>query len=236
MELVKAFSEERTLKINLEHAPLRIPFTDLNAIQGEFKIMTDVNYARLKRTLVEDGITFVFHVWYGAQEEGETPRWWIIDGHGRRKGIGRMVEEEGWRCPDLPCVEIKAPSFKAAKKLVLNSTARFHTPTEEGLYELMSDLNLSFDEVKNNFDVPEIDFNAFKVGYFDEPGEPTEPAEPKKVEFQAYENAAIKQVVLYFASEDYKTILGRLDQLMEQMGVEDYSQVVWKLVNEKIST
>ena len=163
-------------------AKLYIPLTDLHGIQGELKTMTRESFEDLKETILNDGITFAFHVW----KNPETNLWMIIDGHGRCELLRHLVNVEGYICPDIPCAEIQADTFRDAKKLVLNSTAVYHQTTKQGLYEFISDIGMSVDDLKK-FKIPEINFDSFKAEFYsniDVPiEEPQEKEGPKKKDF-----------------------------------------------------
>lgn len=214
---------------------LRIPYSELHGIQGVLKSMTKENFSKLRRWILEDGFNFAIHVWKEETtkvKKKPVVKWWIIDGHGRREIVRYLVEEEGYLCDALPCVEIEASSYKQAKRKVLNASSSFNTMTNDGLYSFMTDAELGLDEMED-FVLAEIDMPEFKMAHFGDPAQDAEAQEgPEKVSFDAYKNAAVKQVVLYYAQGEYETIIKGLDALMERWGLDDYSQVVWRLARE----
>jgi hypothetical protein len=229
---------EKTLRVTCN--TLSVPYGELHGIQGALRTMSKENFSRLRKLIVKDGINFALHVWKQLEqtEDGQKLiRWWIIDGHGRHGVIKYLVEEEGYTCPPLPCVEIEAVSFEDAKRRVLAAASNYNSTTKEGLYEFMSGLGIGIEEMEN-YNLVDIDLPDFKMEFFDDPAaeadEATEEA-PTRVEFDAYKNAAVKQVTLYFAAEDYQKVVSKLDQLMTEYGLEDFSQVVWRLLSEKNS-
>lgn len=218
---------------------LRIPPAELNRIQGDLAVMPKEDYERLKGLIVEHGVVFALHVWREMTHEVDSCgfKWWVIDGHGRLDVVTCMIDQEGYVLdgPGLPCVEIEAASFAEAKLQVLASRSQFNKTTTDGLFEFMTDLGLKLEDMEK-FDLPGIDLPAFKMEFFDEAKAEEGKDEKQKVEFEAYQNAAIKQVVLYFSAEDYTKILNQLDSLMTRWSLEDYSQVVWRLSNDRIQT
>jgi hypothetical protein len=222
---------------------LRVPYQELHGIQGALKMLTKENFAKLRTHMVGDGdrkkgdgFNFALHVWKEkVRVKGKSAvKWWIVDGHGRHAVVKHLAEVEKYQVDPLPCVEIEAKSFKEAKRKVLNASSAFHTMTKQGLYEFMSDAGLTIDQMEE-FELPEIDMPEFKMEFFDD-SEPEVEPERKKVEFDAYQNAAIKQVVLYFAKDQYERVLAALDVLMKDYALEDYSQVIWRLLSEKNRT
>lgn len=228
---------------------LRIPLDELHGLQGKLKTAPTESYNRFRKLVLKRGVNFSFHVWKeivpvlsvtkvdrakkSLTMKGERPavKWWIIDGHLRKMLLTKLRDEEGYEVPPLPCVEIEATSLKDAKQQVLAASSNFHKTTNEGLYEFMNDAGLVYEDL-DAFELADIDLPAFRMEFFDEPA-PAEDGEKKEtVTFDAYKNAAVKQVVLYYAKEEYETMIKALDALMEKWQCEDYSQVVWRLASE----
>jgi hypothetical protein len=217
-----------------EQRLLRIPLDELHEIQGELKTMTEESYRKFSDLIEAKGIWFATHVWKEPLEaKGKKAfRWCIVDGTGRKRLFGRK-QKEGWLVPPIPCVEVVAKDLKEAKEAVLAATSRFHETTNQGLYEFMGEDFTPID--LERFELSDVDMPAFKMEFFDdsEP-EPEQEAEKETVTFDAYKNAAVKQVVLYYAAPEYETMVRGLDRLMSDLGVEDYSQVLWRLVDDAL--
>lgn len=213
---------------------LFIPLSELREIQGDLKEMTKENFVKLRKSILTDGFNFPMFVWKGKGPKEKTESWWILDGHGRKQVVLHLVEEEGYSCHDLPAVAIQAESFKEAKRKVLAISSQYNTITTDGLYQFMTDVELGIDDLEAyQFDA--IDTSEMREEYFSEPAPSVEPTgEKQTVSFDAYKGAAVKQVVLYYAATDYELILKGLDQLLGRFGVEDYSQVVGRLVDEAL--
>lgn len=217
---------------------LRIPLDELNALQGKLKTAPLESYERFRKLVLKKGVNFSLHVWKElvpvvkkGGKERTTVKWWIIDGHLRKLLLQKMRDDEGYEIPPLPCVEIEAANLADAKQQVLAGSSQFHKTTKEGLYEFMTETGLVYEDVAA-FELPDIDMPEFKMEYFDDPASVAEDGgEKKTVSFDAYQNAAVKQIVLYFAAEEYEKLIKKLDALVEKYSLEDYSQVVWRLAN-----
>jgi hypothetical protein len=229
---------------------LRIPLDEMHGLQGKLKTAPIESYNRFRKLVLKRGVNFSFHVWKevekvhsasvakrvaaqkGMSYDGATVvKWWIVDGHLRRLLLTKLRDEEGYTVPDLPCVEIEATSLKDAKQQVLAASSSFHKTTKDGLYEFMNDAGLVYEDLEA-FELSDIDLPEFRMEFFDEPAAAEEKGDPKEVSFDAYKGSAIKQVVLHYAAADYDVITKALDALMEKYGVEDYAQVVGRLVRE----
>lgn len=220
---------EKELKVRVA-GKLHLPYTALRGIQGSLKEMSKSRFESLKKTLIDDGITFVWHVW---REPGNADSpWYIIDGHGRTLTVKHLVEVDGYKCPDLPCAEIYAETYQQAKKLVLNSSAVYNQITQQGLYEYVTDLDMPLDNLED-YELPGIDWDAFRAEYFEEKKEESVPEQRTKEE---YINASIKPVTLYYSAQDYPRIIEGLDKLLGGREGADYSNVVWELVFEKLQS
>lgn len=96
---------------------------------------------------------------------------YIIDGHHRYKVLD-LLEKEGVNVPKkLPCTFIECKDKKEASKLVLTYSSIYAKVQEEGLYEFLNINEFDFESIKNEIDIPEIDFEKFELGYFKEQDE-----------------------------------------------------------------
>lgn len=212
---------------------LTVPPDQLHGIQDTLKILTRENFEKLRRQIISKGVNFALHVWKQTTKvKGKkVVKFWVIDGHGRLAVIKHLVEMDGFQVGPLPCVEIQAANFNAAKEQVLAASSSYHTMTEQGLYEFQSGLGLTMEQLKE-YTLPEIDLPNFEMQYFGQPEAEPEAGEGKHVSFDAYQNAAVKQIVLYFAKDEYEKVIAALDRHVEADGLEDYSQVIWKLLRQ----
>jgi hypothetical protein len=212
----------------------RFPLDELHPLQGKLKEMTAENFQKLRSWIIDDGFNFPFFVWRDSTNDSR----YIIDGHGRQHVLSHLRDQEGFDVPKLPAVEIEAASYEEAKRKVLNASSQFNSMTNDGLYEFMIGANIPVEQLER-FSLAEIDVPEFKMEFFEDPtpeAAPAEDGEKTNVSFDAYKNAAVKQVVLHYAAPEYEQIVKGLDHLLGVMGLEDYSQVVWRLVDDAIRT
>lgn len=94
----------------------------LHPFQEEIKILTEENYQRMKAAITEDGFSFSPHVFIDS--DGKL---WLLDGHQRRTCLERMQNEEGWKIPTIPCMEVEAKDLEHARRLVLEAASQFGT-------------------------------------------------------------------------------------------------------------
>lgn len=148
---------------------LAIELDNLNEIQGELKEMTIDRYKKFRRLVEKRGIWFALHVWKEliVQNGVSLVKWWIIDGHGRKRMFHKM-REEGWSIPPIPCVEIEAADLKTAKEAVLAASSSYQRPTSQGLREFLGEEDPG---LLDDFDLPDIDIPEFLQEFY---GDPTE--------------------------------------------------------------
>ncbi len=93
---------------------------------------------------------------------------YIIDGHHRYKVLD-LLEKEGVNVPaKLPCTFVDCKDKREACKLVLTYSSIYAKVQEEGLYEFLNVNDFDFESLKNEIDIPNIDFEKFELGYFKE--------------------------------------------------------------------
>src|SRR5258705_12362682 len=112
-------------------AAVNIDLAELIPLQGELKELSDVNFEKLKQSILKHGITFPFFIW---QSEGEN---YILDGTQRDRVLKRMAED-GYGVPSLPCALIEAKNRKDAAEKILLISSQNGRVTDEGLYEFLS--------------------------------------------------------------------------------------------------
>lgn len=214
---------------------LRIPFSELHWLQGELKSMSRDDFALLKQKIEAKGFTFALHVW-----RGDDDKWWIVDGHGRQGVIKHLVDIDGYDCPNLPCVQVEAASLEAAKDLILDSSSIYHRVTKQGLYEFLNGMGLEGVEMLDRLgevNIPDISLPEFKMEFFDSPESGGVQVDQNLINeaLDKFNNNTIKQIVLYYPNKEYSEIISKMDSLSGELGAEDFSQLIWRLVDEKSS-
>jgi len=156
---------ENEIKIAVKEKLMILPVESLNEFQPkEFKELDKGEHEKLAKEILDTGFAFVLSVWKNPADS----KWYIIDGHQRVRTIKRLIES-GMKCTGLPCVQIEAKDFKAAKRRILQSTSQYGRMTSQGLYELMNEADLNFEEVSLSFRLPEINMPTFEVEFFKDP-------------------------------------------------------------------
>jgi len=126
----------------------RVPAATLQAFQGALKTLDDVQYNRLRTSLVEEGFAAPVFVWYEHDK--------VLDGHQRLI----VCEREGWKIQgDVPVVEIEAvDEQEAARKLPCVYAAAYEQDSQ-AWFALMDSLDVAaLDLAVPVFDVPSPDF------------------------------------------------------------------------------
>lgn len=142
----------KKIKISVE-AKAQVPLETLEPFQGTLKKLETAQFNKLKKVLIEEGISFAVHVW---QNKGKNH---IIDGHQRVFVLKQLKEVEGYEVPDVPIALVSANSYAEAKRKVLAGASQYGKLSKEGLIDFMNNNEISFDDLSLTFDFPEIDFD-----------------------------------------------------------------------------
>lgn len=129
----------------LDHAPV----SSLEPFQGDLKELTEREYKKLKKSILENGLIVPFFVWL------ETGK--LLDGHQR----SRVFTREGWSL-DVPVVYISADNEQDAKQKLLIISSQYGRMTQDGFDAFTFDLDdqwiketLQFDALPFVFDFEE---------------------------------------------------------------------------------
>lgn len=139
-----------------------VNFEELVPLQGALKELSSENFIKLKKQILILGFSEPFSVW---KKDGKV---FLLNGHQRHRAIKKMIEEDGFECPDLPISLVEASSLKEAQEKILALTSQYGQMTKRGLYDFMMDSGLSLDDVANSFRFPEINMADFTMEFFDE--------------------------------------------------------------------
>ncbi len=96
-----------------------VPVTSLEPFQGDLKELSQREYNKLKKSILENNLIVPFFVWL------ETGK--LLDGHQRQ----RVFVKEGWDM-DVPVVYISAASEQDAKRKLLVISSQYGKVTQEG--------------------------------------------------------------------------------------------------------
>jgi DNA modification methylase len=139
-------------RVALELADLpHVPITDLAPFQGELKELTEREYNKLKKSILENGLIVPFFVWQEAKK--------LLDGHQRRL----VFIKEGWLM-SVPVVYISAASEQDAKKKLLVISSQYGKVTQEGWDTFTFDLPDDWIQETVHFDALPFVFDYDEVG------------------------------------------------------------------------
>lgn len=161
-----------------------IDYEWLEEFQGDLVDLSEDNYKKLKNEIAVEGYSFAIHIWKLKNQN------FILDGHQRLRTIKRMVEKEGWACPQLPVVVVEAKSIAQAKRKLLAARSNYGDNNKQGLYKYMSDNKIKFNEVEKRYRFAGVNFKQFNEEFYVEPPEKSVPKlvkETKEVTFNKYE-------------------------------------------------
>ena len=136
-------------------------YCDLIPLQGNLKSLSESNYERLKKQILELGFSEPISVW----KDGDSLR--ILNGHQRLRTIKTMVEKEGYRVGPLPISLVEAKNVDEAKRKILALTSQYGKIEDEGLYEFLQDTDIAPNTLDENYSFPEVNLNSFVTNYFE---------------------------------------------------------------------
>lgn len=117
-----------------------LELAEMTELQGGLKERTDIDYDKIKLSIIKYGFSFPFYIW----KSGKTN--YILDGHGRFETLCRM-QKDGYLIPPLPVFYIKAKDKTEAKQKLLRLNSTYGKMTKESVLEFADDLDLNFDEI-----------------------------------------------------------------------------------------
>lgn len=119
--------------------------------QGQLKTISESNLQKLKREIGENGFNSAVDVW----KSGKTL--WNLDGHQRLAAV-RSLAEEGYEIPLIPINYVQCKNKKQAKHILLSRISQYGKVKESGFAEYITDAGLDISDMKDSFDIPNIDF------------------------------------------------------------------------------
>lgn len=145
------------------HNPNNLPTIDYREVeefQGNLKDLTKDNYARLKKSIEENGFFIPMFLW---KHKGKFK---VLDAHQRL----RVLKKEEATPYEIPYIEIEAKDEQDAKKKLLLISSQYGTITREGLDEFAFDLEddwmadtLNFDNIFDFDKVIDIEEDEYEV-------------------------------------------------------------------------
>lgn len=136
---------------------------ELEPLQGELKKLSDENFNKLRRSILDKGFKLVLHVW---QNGGVN---YLIDGH-QRVHVLQQMKKQGIEIPKIPCAIIEAKNYREAKETVLLAVSQYGKLDKQGFQDFVEGEDFDLDE----FDFPDVDDD-----FFDEPEFPSIEEDPQ---------------------------------------------------------
>ncbi len=195
-------------------------------MQGDLKDLSEENYEKLKKEIIELGFSEPISVW--IDPEGQAK---LLNGHQRTRVLHKM-RDDGWVIPPLPVSIVEAESHQQAMKKILSLTSQYGEITKDGLYKFMNEAQLSMDEVAASFRFPEIKFDDFKIEFYN--GEPSllkDDTYTKKIEAPVYEPRGEKPAVTELC--DLTKTLELTKKIQENESISDEIKMFLKLAAQR---
>ena len=128
-----------TISIKCETSE-KLELAELTELQGGLKERTDIDYDKIKLSIIKYGFSFPLFVW----KSGKTN--YLLDGHGRFATLCKM-QKDGYIIPPLPVVYIQCKNKTEAKQKLLRLNSQYGKMTKESVLEFAEDIELNFDEI-----------------------------------------------------------------------------------------
>jgi hypothetical protein len=149
--------KNRILKTELVDIDRLTPF------QGKLKTLSDANFNKLRKSIMDEGFSFTVHVWENADVT------YIIDGH-QRVSVLHQMRKQGIIIPPISCSFVSATTYRDAKKLVLLAISQYGKIQKDGFLEFVDGEDFDFAD----YDFPDFKFDMeipdFLPGTEDEQG------------------------------------------------------------------
>lgn len=142
----------------------RIGYKFLIPFQGNLKSLSEENFQKLKRSILENGFTSPIHVW---QAKG-TKEFYNLDGHQRCRVLEKL-EAEGYEIPQIPINFIEAPNKDKAKKILLTHASSYGKVESDGLYEFICQSTVEPEYVRDYAHFHELSYKRFDDEFYDKP-------------------------------------------------------------------
>ncbi len=133
---------------------IKARLSELHDFQNGMKTLSDENYLKLKREILETGFSFAVHAW---KDKG---KFWILDGHQRVECLRRMAKEEKKRADyEIPVIKVEAENLKEAKRKCLSAASQYGAFDVGGLVKTIEQAGIKIDEAKASFNFPKVDIS-----------------------------------------------------------------------------
>ena len=214
------------VKIDINPGLKDLPVMALSSIkefQEELKDLTELNYNKLKKSLLEQGLLLPFFVWV-SPDDGVA---YLMDGHQRR----RVFVAEGFNPKKVPYVYIPGQDRETAKKNLLVITSQFGTITQEGYDKFTADLSDDWKQQTLNYDNL---YREFKPGFQNDDllsGGTTgagEAGAAKKKASASDDDHAVFECVMLKVNKD--TLVEQINKVKESNGFDKTEEALMHIV------
>lgn len=198
-------SMDNELKIKWEIKTVKI--SDLKEWSKNPRKLTKEGYEALIKSIKDFG----FHDVLKVDTDGT-----IISGHQRKKALRELGVEE---------VKVLFPDRKLTDKEM--DIIALKSNRHEGTFD--------FDMLGNMFemeDLLEAGFQGFELGFATTKEEDGEDTNTLDKSTETYLGGNVKQITLYFGSEEYDQVVTRLDAIKTELELESHTDVFLKLLEE----
>ena len=134
-----------------------VPLSQLQNFQGSLKKLPSSEYRKYKKSILTHGVIDVFKVWRNQDKE------FLMDGHQKLLILTDLIKSEKYIVDDLPVSDVFPKDEKEAKQWLLLITSRYGQVTQEGFNNYLKEANITFDNVKLDIELPEIDVDEFEI-------------------------------------------------------------------------
>lgn len=155
----------KTIKINIKD-PTFINYEDMYILQGDLKDLSKENYDKLRKVIIEDGISENQVVWPNPKNK----KYAILNGSQRFRVYGNLIKE-GYNLSKVPVTKVQAKDEQEAVKICLTLASQYGDVNDDGLYALADRYKIDFAFLEGKTRYVEIDLEKFKSEYFDLPQE-----------------------------------------------------------------
>lgn len=143
---------------------IELEISSLNNLQGDLKSLSEENYKKLRKEILDTGFAFSPHVW----QDPEESKWYLVDGHQRLRVL-QKIREGGGYVPPIKCVPVDASNIIEAKQRVLQGVSQYGDVNQDKYFEFMTTgAMVTVDEASLRFENPQVDFEEIKAEYLND--------------------------------------------------------------------
>ncbi len=165
---------EKQIKVRCKGS-IELTLQEIQDFQGSLKELTEENFLKLRQSIIVHGFIQPFAIW--VKPNGDKK---ILDGHQRSFTLKR-IEKEGYILPNkFPCYEVEAENEAEAKRILLQKVSEYGKVDKQGLYEYIEDAEISHMELDSDFNIPDLDYEDFKLDYYEDEEPEPEQEESRK--------------------------------------------------------